>query len=879
MSTSLQPTRRVPLRTRFLASFGVIVVLMVALGGMTVFQLGSENSHVTSVATKVVPATALVGEASALMNKYRKDQLHYVLATPADRAGSQGVSGDLQGDLQAMSALLAQYRSERLIADATDRSLLARFQGAFDTYAARTKSFAALADAHRIAAAAAVIGTGPGDDAFNTLKTVSAQWSAYQRRLAGEAAASSRSTYDSARLLIILQLLFAVAVAAAIARALSRRVIGGVARVGDAAGAIARGEFDHEVEVHGNDELGDMAREFQSMVAYLRSMAQTAGRIAEGDLTSEIAPLSERDQLGTAFAAMNANLRHALGDQSSLLQVTARLGDLDACLLSLQDGLAAMTAGDLTVAVQSDLAPITAERGERLGDLAELFNSMLERAQASLRGYNEMRETLRAALGDHSSLAALSERLQALNGEVLADLERGLAAANAGDLTVSVDSSAEPIVAADGAGVGALAEVFNGMLASAERSIAAYNEMRETLRAALGDRSSLAALADRLESFTGHSVAELERGLSAMNAGDLTYAVVPATAPIEARDGEAAGRLAETFNVMLASAQSSIGAYNEMRARLSAMLREIGGSSQTLAAASQQMASTSDEAGRAVGEIAHAIGSVAHGAEEQVRSVTDAKRLTAELAEASQASALGAAETAKAAEQARALARDGVVAVGEATEVMQSVRASSGQVTAAIRSLGEKSEQIGGIVATITGIATQTNLLALNAAIEAARAGEQGRGFAVVAEEVRQLAEESQRAAATIAAMIEEMQKETARTVEVVNSGARQTEGGVATVDRTRVAFEAIGSSVEDMAARIDDIAASIRQIASAGTAMHESMDAVAAVAEQSSASTEQVSASTEQTSASTQQIAASAQQLAVTAEELERLVGRFVLA
>ena len=65
----------------------------------------------------------------------------------------------------------------------------------------------------------------------------------------------------------------------------------------------------------------------------------------------------------------------------------------------------------------------------------------------------------------------------------------------------------------------------------------------------------------------------------------------------------------------------------------------------------------------------------------------------------------------------------------------------------AIRALGARSEQIGGIVETITGIAEQTNLLALNAAIEAARAGEQGRGFAVVAEEVRKLAEESQSAA------------------------------------------------------------------------------------------------------------------------------------
>jgi methyl-accepting chemotaxis protein len=207
------------------------------------------------------------------------------------------------------------------------------------------------------------------------------------------------------------------------------------------------------------------------------------------------------------------------------------------------------------------------------------------------------------------------------------------------------------------------------------------------------------------------------------------------------------------------------------------------------------------------------------------------------------------------------------------------VRASSADVTAAIRALGDKSGQIGSIVDTIGGIAEQTNLLALNAAIEAARAGEQGRGFAVVAEEVRKLAEESQAAAGSIAGLIADIQGETARAVDVVEDGAQRTAQGAEVVDQARSAFERIGEGVRDMDARVAGIAAAVEQIAASGRRMEEDMDAVAAVAEQSSATSEEVSASTQQTSASTQQIAAAAQELATTAQELEALVGRFTLA
>ena len=233
-------------------------------------------------------------------------------------------------------------------------------------------------------------------------------------------------------------------------------------------------------------------------------------------------------------------------------------------------------------------------------------------------------------------------------------------------------------------------------------------------------------------------------------------------------------------------------AFAVMTKRLRETISTVSETSSTLAAASQQMATTSEEAGRAVNEIAAAVTNVADGAERQVRMMQDTKASTD--------------ETGRAAEETLEIVRGGVETAAAASGAMQVVRESSSDVSDAIRTLASKSDEIGGIVETITAIAGQTNLLALNAAIEAARAGEQGRGFAVVAEEVRKLAEESQQAAGTIAALIAEIQHETARAVEVVATGSERAEESARIVDEARGAFEQIGTAVTEMQSRVAQI-------------------------------------------------------------------------
>jgi methyl-accepting chemotaxis protein len=476
---------------------------------------------------------------------------------------------------------------------------------------------------------------------------------------------------------------------------------------------------------------------------------------------------------------------------------------------------------------------------------------MLAKAQGGLELYNTVREDLRAKLGDVSCLADLDDRLKSLDGHCLTNLGKGLDAMIEGDLTVDVQPATTPLTSGNGLAIGSLGETFNSMLAKAQAGLVGYNTVRETMRGALGDHSVLADLDAKMESIDKNCLVSLGNGLEGLRNGDLTIEATPVTTFIEARKGNSIGSLGETFNSMLAKAQGGLGLYNETRIELAAMIQQISTTSSSVNDASQRVALTSDETGNAIGEIARAVGDVASGAERQVQMVDAAKRSTE--------------ETATSAGEARIVAEQGVAAAQEATQAISAVRESSGSLVDAMSSLSQRSEKIGGIVDTITGIADQTNLLALNAAIEAARAGEQGRGFAVVAEEVRKLAEESQSAAKTIAGLIKEIQGETAHVVEIVEDGAKRTDESARVVEQARDAFIKIGENVSDMTSRIEQIL----------TATSE----VAAVAEQASAATEEVSASTEETTASTQEIASSAALLARSAQELDGLVTRFRIA
>ncbi len=160
---------------------------------------------------------------------------------------------------------------------------------------------------------------------------------------------------------------------------------------------------------------------------------------------------------------------------------------------------------------------------------------------------------------------------------------------------------------------------------------------------------------------------------------------------------------------------------------------------------------------------------------------SDVERASENLVNASkvmtQVAELAAASN-RAAEQATVSTVTALSSVNETVKGMEGIRESIAESEKRIKRLGERSQEITGIVNLINTIAERTHVLALNASMQAAAAGDAGRGFAVVAEEVQRLAESSRQATQQIAQLVNNIQIETADTINTVNKTIAQVVSG-----------------------------------------------------------------------------------------------------
>ncbi|WP_438446112.1 methyl-accepting chemotaxis protein [Gorillibacterium sp. sgz5001074] len=351
-------------------------------------------------------------------------------------------------------------------------------------------------------------------------------------------------------------------------------------------------------------------------------------------------------------------------------------------------------------------------------------------------------------------------------------------------------------------------------------------------------------------------IAALQAAASQIAAGDLKDTT------IEVRSHDELGELANAFNLMSGS--------------LRQLIEEIGNHGQQVAAASEELSAGAEQTSKATEHIAMITEQLAQGSERQVASITESVDMVHRMDDETMQIARRSDLVMSATQHTSDMVVEGSEAVRTAISQMSAIQAQMNDMSGVVRSLGERSEQVGAIIRIITDIASQTNLLSLNASIEAARAGEAGRGFAVVASEVKKLAEQTAASGKQITEVIKAIQQDTQRSVRKAYESEQEVLAGIQAVSRAGETFQQIEKAVQAVSSEMKDITVGSKVMSTRTQQLVLAFDTISSVTAITSEGTQSVSASAEEQLATMEEINGSAASLSRMSEDLLALISRF---
>lgn len=318
----------------------------------------------------------------------------------------------------------------------------------------------------------------------------------------------------------------------------------------------------------------------------------------------------------------------------------------------------------------------------------------------------------------------------------------------------------------------------------------------------------------------------------------------------------------DEFGQMINNSNSVIDKLQSIVGHIKASSGTVNTSSEELSEMANQIASTTES-------VAEAVQDIASGASEQAKEVQNSVENATVITEAIenvQGSASSLNDLADRMRNASETSSESLTNFHSSSEVMtKKIVDIAGKISATQNAVADINARVEGI----SGIATQTNLLSLNASIEAARAGDAGKGFAVVAEEIRKLADDSEKLASEIHEVMETLLDESSSAVKAANEIIEENKSQQVALAETIDAVNGMINDIEKTVESVAQISGETDTCVNSNKNVSNAMASLSAISEENAAATETTGASVEELSATVTTLADSATNLKEIAEKL----------
>ena len=336
----------------------VAAALMVASALATFVGIVQLRSALQSIYQHRIPAMKNVAEADRMLAGVHSNTYKLLALMgsnfPADKVDA--AARDIRVDLAGAKERLNTVANERILS--TDEKQ--KIEHINDLITDYGKNIAEVIDIATVQVAISATYMSKAQDKYETLASEIRELRALEDRQAESAYRSAEATGVKAVIIVCAALLLSILLSGAAALFVSANIVRSIKLLSTLTAKLSEGDLSlHEagtddnsvseaIDVTRKDEIGDLARSFKTMVAYLKEMAAASEAIARGDLSVEVTPRGEHDILGHAFERMNEGLADLVRSvRDGATQVASATGQIaDASDQAARTSLQASTAID-----------------------------------------------------------------------------------------------------------------------------------------------------------------------------------------------------------------------------------------------------------------------------------------------------------------------------------------------------------------------------------------------------------------------------------------------------------------------------------------------------------------------------------------------------